>query len=289
MKLALGTVQFGLAYGVANQYGQVSSKEVNQILKLANEMGVDTLDTAIGYGESEKVLGELGVDDFKLVTKLPILPDEVSDVDGWIESQMADSLARLGVQMVYGVLLHRSEDLLGDKGKHVIRSLERLKSNGIAKKIGISIYDPSELEHVLQAVNIDIVQAPLNLVDRRLETSGWLKRLNSQSIEVHTRSTFLQGLLLMPRSEIPKKFERWNNLWDIWHTDLSKYQCSAMAACLSYPISLSEVDKVVVGVDNKHQLEELIHITKTNITSYDWSAMMSDEDQLINPYQWDYL
>ena len=72
MKLALGTVQFGLAYGVANQYGQVSSKEVNQILKLANEMGVDTLDTAIGYGESEKVLGELGVDDFKLVTKLPI-------------------------------------------------------------------------------------------------------------------------------------------------------------------------------------------------------------------------
>ena len=171
MKLALGTVQFGLAYGVANQYGQVSSKEVNQILKLANEMGVDTLDTAIGYGESEKVLGELGVDDFKLVTKLPILPDEVSDVDGWIESQMADSLARLGVQMVYGVLLHRSEDLLGDKGKHVIRSLERLKSNGIAKKIGISIYDPSELEHVLQAVNIDIVQAPLNLVDRRLETS----------------------------------------------------------------------------------------------------------------------
>ena len=86
-------------------------------------MGIDTLDTAIGYGESEKVLGELGVNDFKLVTKLPILPDEVSDVDGWIESQMADSLARLGVQLVYGVLLHRSEDLLGDKGKHVIRSL----------------------------------------------------------------------------------------------------------------------------------------------------------------------
>ena len=90
----------------------------------------------------------------------------------------------------------------------------------------------------------------------------------------------------MPRSKIPKKFARWSSLWDSWYTGLHEQNCTAMAACLSYPISLPEVDKIVVGVDNKLQLEELIRITKTNITSHNWSAMMSDDEHLVNPYRW---
>jgi len=289
LKLALGTAQFGMTYGVANQSGQLNNEEASQILKLAREMGISTLDTAIGYGDSEKVLGELGVNYFKVVTKLPALPDNVLDVDSWIESEIIGSLTRLGVKSVYGVLLHRSEDLLGHRGNHVIRSLRRLKSNGITQKTGISIYNPSELESMPKAADIDIVQAPLNLVDRRLETSGWLQRLSTQGIEIHTRSAFLQGLLLMPRRAIPKKFERWNNLWDIWHNCLSEYQYTASAACLSYPLSLPEVDRVVVGLDSKRQLEELISITKMNVTPYDWTFMMSHDEQLINPHQWSRL
>ena len=289
MKLAIGTAQFGMDYGLANQAGQVCIEEAGQILQLGSEMGITTLDTAIGYGYSEKILGKLGVDNFNVVTKLPALPDGVSDVDRWIESEMLGSLNRLGVNTVYGVLLHRSSDLLGDRGRHVIRSLKSLKRNGMSQKTGISIYDPTELDYIPEGASIDIVQAPLNLVDRRLETSGWLKRLSEQGIEIHTRSTFLQGLLIIPRNAIPKEFERWSKLWDIWHNGLNKYQCTATAACLSYPLSLPEVDRVVVGLDTKRQLEELISIAKMNVTPHDWTFMMSDEAQLINPQHWTHL
>jgi aryl-alcohol dehydrogenase-like predicted oxidoreductase len=289
LKLAIGTAQFGMDYGLANQAGQVCIEEAGQILQLGSEMGITTLDTAIGYGYSEKILGKLGVDNFNVVTKLPALPDGVSDVDRWIESEMLGSLNRLGVNTVYGVLLHRSSDLLGDRGKHIIRSLKSLKRNGMSQKTGISIYDPTELDYIPEGASIDIVQAPLNLVDRRLETSGWLKRLSEQGIEIHTRSTFLQGLLIIPRNAIPKEFERWSKLWDIWHNGLNKYQCTATAACLSYPLSLPEVDRVVVGLDTKRQLEELTSIAKMNVTPHDWTFMMSDEAQLINPQHWAHL
>tara|TARA_B100000787_G_scaffold165478_1_gene149419 strand:+ start:1812 stop:2681 length:870 start_codon:yes stop_codon:yes gene_type:complete len=286
LKLAIGTAQFGMDYGLANQAGQVCIEEVGQILQLGSGMGITTLDTAIGYGYSEKILGKLGVDNFNVVTKLPALPDGVLDVDRWIESEMLGSLNRLGVNTVYGVLLHRSSDMLGDRGSNVIRSLKRLKLNGMSQKTGVSIYDPTELDYIPKGVGIDIVQAPLNIVDRRLETSGWLKRLSAQGIEIHTRSTFLQGLLIIPRNAIPKKFERWSKLWDMWHSGLNKYQCTATAACLSYPLSLPEVDRVVVGLDSKRQLEELTSIAKMNVTPYDWTFMMSDEERLINPQHW---
>ncbi len=100
--------------------------------------------------------------------------------------------------------------------------LKTIKLNGLVKKIGISIYDPSECEQVMNLARIDIVQAPLNIVDRRLVVSGWLSRLHSEEIEIHTRSVFLQGLLLMPRNKIPKIFDRWFRAWDQWSLELEK-------------------------------------------------------------------
>ena len=138
-RLALGTVQFGLPYGIANHSGQVSRAEANDMLQYALANGIDTLDTAIAYGDSETCLGEVGAQGFNVVTKLPALPDRCENVINWTQQQVSMSLSRLGVTKVYGLLLHRSEQLLGSNGVALYQSLQALKDNGQVQKVGISI------------------------------------------------------------------------------------------------------------------------------------------------------
>ena len=288
-KLALGTVQFGLSYGIANQSGQVNLSEARNILEQAAKAQVDLLDTAIAYGDSEDVLGKIGVAEFKVVSKLPALPESCADIDLGVDEQVEGSLNRLGCSSLYGLLLHRSENLLGNSGKTLIDSLNRLKSDGLVQKVGISIYDPSELDEVMHLMRIDLVQAPLNIIDRRLETSGWLSSLHREGVEVHTRSAFLQGLLVMPRNKIPAKFDVWATLWDSWASELEEKDLSAAAACLSYPLSLPEVDRVVVGVDSVDQLKALIAASQIQPPQHDFSFMTSEDQMLINPSRWSEL
>jgi aryl-alcohol dehydrogenase-like predicted oxidoreductase len=288
-KLALGTVQFGLSYGIANQSGKVSLLEAKRILEQARNAKINLLDTAIAYGDSEEVLGAVGVSEFDVVSKLPGLPEDCADIDSWVEGQVAGSLRRFGVPSLYGLLLHRSENLLGSSGKKLIDALNRAKSNNLAKNVGVSIYDPTELDEILHLMRIDLVQAPLSVIDRRLETNGWLSRLHREGVEVHTRSAFLQGLLLMPRNKIPAKFEAWAALWDRWASELEENNLSAAAACLSYPLSLPEVDRVVVGVDSVDQLKSLIAASQIKPTNHDFSFMISEDQMLVNPSNWSAL
>ncbi|MDC1541026.1 aldo/keto reductase [Candidatus Pelagibacter ubique] len=285
-KLALGTAQFGLTYGVANQKGKIEFSDVNKILKLAKNSNIDLIDTAISYGDSEKVIGDLGIKDFKFVSKLPPLPKDCSDVNSWVDKQVQSSLTRLGISSLYGLLVHRSENLLGNSGKKLINALNSIKLNGLVKKIGISIYDPSEYEQVMKFTRIDIVQAPLNIVDRRLVVSGLLTKLHSEEIEIHTRSAFLQGLLLIPSNKIPKSFNKWFKVWEKWSLELKKNNLSAAEVCLLYPLSLPEIDRVIVGVDNVNQLNEIIKISKSQQSKIDWSFMISNDQMLINPTNW---
>ena len=289
MKLALGTVQFGLKYGVANEAGQVKGAEVDQILIQARKNGINILDTAIAYGTSEEILGKVGVDGFQVVTKLSSLPDNLNNVASWVTEQVRESLARLGQKKLYGLLLHRSRDLFGSKGAQLIRALADLKNSGVVQKIGISIYSPDELEVFCNKIKIDLVQAPLNVADRRMETSGWLDRLKDDGVEVHTRSAFLQGLLLMERSKIPQKFSRWACLWDQWHEKLQDSGASPLEACLAYPLSLEQVDQVIVGVDSASQLSEILQAANNVNEGPDTSFMRSTDLDLINPSNWNHL
>jgi len=290
MKLALGTVQFGLDYGVANDAGQVPLAEVQGILSLASASGIDVLDTAIAYGTSEEVLGKVGIDRFRVVTKLPSLPSaDEDDIARWVRDQVEASLARLGQKHIYGLLLHRPHDLLGTDSELLIEALIDLKEIGIVQKIGISIYSPDELDSICKKVQIDLVQAPLNVIDRRMETSGWLDRLKDDGVEVHTRSVFLQGLLLMERSKIPQKFSRWSSLWNEWQENLQESGVTSLAACLAYPLSLEQVDRVIVGVDTAEQLAEIIQAANQTEADLDTSFMASMDTDLINPSNWNHL
>jgi aryl-alcohol dehydrogenase-like predicted oxidoreductase len=288
MRLALGTVQFGLPYGIANQTGQVARSEAKAMLDLALTNGIDTLDTAIAYGESETCLGEVGTKGFKLVTKLPSLPEMCPDIGGWVKAQLSGSLARLGERTLYGLMLHRSDQLIGANGKELYYALQSLKKSGQVQKIGVSIYAPSELDALTKCFSFDIVQVPFNLVDRRLQTTGWLQRLQSEGVEIHTRSAFLQGLLLMPQSAIPSKFAPWNGVWERWHTWLFEHDISALQACLAFPLAYSEIDRVVVGAESVQQLQQIIDAI--NIPFPDTLPNLACEaENLINPSRWSSL
>ena len=112
MKLALGTVQFGLNYGIANLAGQVGLTEAQAILSHARKCGLDTLDTAVNYGDSEQRLGEIGVTDWQVISKLPALPEQCDDVATSVRNQVQASLERLRNTKLQGLLLHRPEQLL---------------------------------------------------------------------------------------------------------------------------------------------------------------------------------
>ena len=288
MRLALGTVQFGLPYGISNKSGQVSRESAKRMLKLAIDHGIDTLDTAIAYGESEKCLGEVGSKDFKLITKLPAVPDGCLDVGNWVQEQVNESFSRLGVSTVYGLLLHRSSQLLGKDGKALYQVLKTLKASGQVKKIGISIYSPDELETLTPYYDFDLVQAPFNIFDRRLSESGWLQKLKDKDVEIHVRSVFLQGLLLMSREDVPEKFAPWTELFGKWHEWLSKNPVTAIQACLVYPLSFSEIDRVVIGADSMNQLEQIINAARTTMPC-ELPDLHCEDEKLINPSHWEQL
>jgi aryl-alcohol dehydrogenase-like predicted oxidoreductase len=287
-RLALGTVQFGLPYGIANQAGQVTRATAKAMLQLAAANGIDTLDTAIAYGESESCLGETGTQGIKLVTKLPAVPAGHGDINSWVHKQVAASFSRLGVNSVYGLLLHRPDQLLNAGGQELFNALRELKETGLVQKIGVSVYAPGELDVLAPRYRFDLVQAPFSLIDRRISTSGWLQRLKQDGVEIHTRSAFLQGLLLMPRSSIPAKFAPWAELWDKWQGWLAHYSVTAVQACLAYPLTFPEIERVVIGADSTIQLEQIIIASHGSIP-VDLPDLRCDDENLINPANWSRL
>ncbi|CAL61301.1 putative NAD(P)-linked oxidoreductase [Herminiimonas arsenicoxydans] len=287
-RLALGTVQFGLAYGVANNSGQIDPNQAGKILAEARQAGINMLDTAIAYGDSERTLGQIGVAGWRIVTKLPEMPETCSDVAEWVESQVKGSLDRLGVQQLHAVLLHRPAQLLEARGPQLFAALEHLKMLGYTKKIGISIYDPSELDSLFSKMNFDLVQAPLNILDRRLVDSGWARRLKHIGAELHVRSAFLQGLLLMSSEKRPQKFNRWQSLWLEWDRWLNEVGLSPLEACLRYTLSVEEVDSVVVGVDSVEQFRE-IHAAANGVLPGLPAWPHAIDPVLLNPALWSKL
>lgn len=285
LKLALGTAQFGFDYGVSNKSGRVSHNETERILDRAWEAGMGVLDTAISYGDSETVLGDIGTSHWNIITKIPEISVDDSDIHGNVYKLVTDSMRRLKVKNLHGVLLHRPSQIFNNEGNELLEALKSIKEGGLVKKIGVSVYNPDELESIWNVFTPDIVQAPLNIMDRRLESSGWLSRLKSTGVEVHTRSCFLQGLLLMSPEDRPSRFSKWQKLfyeWDLW---LEESSISPVKACLDYVLSHDEVDYTVVGVESVVQLEEIISYTDAPKIKVPDSISCSDED-LVNPSRW---
>lgn len=285
MRIALGTAQFGLPYGISNHDGDVPPEEIQQILGLAKQHGIDTLDTAAAYGESESRLGQANVNGWHIISKLPPSKPDDYIADSWVSKSVHNSLERLGQSRLYALLLHRPQQLLEADGNIIYRSMQKLKEEGLVERIGISIYEPNELEALCIRFDLDLVQAPFNVFDRRLISSGWMDRLADKNIELHTRSVFLQGLLLMDPSTRPTKFQRWNKLFSTWDAWLIETGMTATEACIRYALSHEKIARVIVGIQTTSQLAEILAVSSNESLNVPLELNCITPD-LLNPARW---
>ena len=284
-RLILGTAQFDGRYGISRQSGPVSLRDLRNILTYAWSTGIRTLDTAMAYGNVESMLGNVGVKKWRVITKIPLVPDEIENVDVWTQKLVEESLTRLKIDSLAGVLVHYPHQLSGDLGRHIFHALAQLKSRTLVETIGVSIYCPSELPDILDSGDIDVVQAPMNILDQRLRDSGWLSRLPTLGITLDVRSVFLQGLLLMDATNRPIEFNNWNQIWTEWHSWLERESITAIDACLGYILSQDNVSRLVIGVESMEQLEDLIQ--NSNPSSIKLPQGLSSNDlNLIDPRRW---
>ncbi len=284
-KLALGTAQFGLKYGLANTADKVSSDMVNQLLTIANAFNITMLDTAIAYGDSEQVLGRYNLAKFEIVSKLPAVPSDCLNIEEWALKQTTSSLKRLKVDKLNTLLLHRPAQLLETNGEKTYKSILKLKEQGIVGQIGVSVYGPDELSELIKRFDFDVIQAPMNILDRRMETTGMLKQLKKAGVTIHIRSAFLQGLLLMSNEKIPVYFAPWAPLIKQYHQWLNQQSLSPLKACLNYLNQHSDIDKIIVGVDDAWQLKQIIAAVDTPIADMP-DFLQSVDEGLINPSRW---
>lgn len=285
-KLALGTVQFGMDYGI-NSGIKVEQNEVLKIVNLARKSGITLIDTAQLYGSSEKVLGNVNTVDFDIVTKSRAFEQDIINENeaNLVINDLDHSLKLLKQKSLYAFLVHHGEDLLKPGGEMIFNKLQILKEQGLVKKIGFSAYIDNQLIKIIERFDIDIIQLPMNILDNRLINNGLLNKLFSRGIEIHTRSVFLQGLLLMDMDKRPKYFDRWSNLWKFWYEWLTDNKLSPLEASIRYMISKPEISRVLVGVDNKEQLKNIVNASDGNVPTIP-EELKTDDPDLLNPGNW---
>lgn len=289
-KLGLGTAQFGLPYGISGPGYRVAPDEVGEIVKLAEACAVTLLDTAPAYGDSERIVGERlpAHHEFAIVTKT--VPLRAQRVDAaaieHVERTFAQSLQRLRRRSVYAVLVHTASDLLVPGGERLYGCAVRWRADGRATKIGVSVYTKDELEALLARYTFDLVQVPVNVLDQRLVIDGTLARLKARGIELHARSVFLQGLLLMEPRDIPQTAARARPFVTRFREMMAKSGVSPLAAALRYVARLSEIDRIIVGVHSAAQLSECVRALDDATMLPDCADLRCDDERAIDPRRW---
>ena len=282
-RLALGTAQFGLAYGLNNQAGQPAAAAVAEVLAAAQAAGLTLLDTAAAYGNSEARLGELVGDNaaFALITKLPAGPP------AQVAQHLAESLGRLRCAELYGVMFHAFKPLQDEPTAW--QALQAARAAGQVQRIGVSLYHPHEAAWLLaEGWDIDLVQVPYSAFDQRF--AAVLPQLAARGVEVHVRSAFLQGLLLRDPATLPEFFRP-------LAPKLMRLRALAAAAGVPLPAALllfaayaSGVARAVIGVDSVANLHENLaaaqHTDALEALRPALAELAEPTDTFILPYAW---
>jgi aryl-alcohol dehydrogenase-like predicted oxidoreductase len=282
--LILGTAQLGLNYGISNSTGQPSRDQAREILQSAHALRIKILDTAFAYGDSEKVLGEFNENRFEITSKLPDLSKiELTEDYKEISNFLQRTLENTKQKQLYAYLLH-TIDNLNFNGEILWRQMQEFKDQGLTKKIGYSLYSPKQLDTYFDQYKPDIVQIPMNILDREFQKSGWFKRLKDNGVEIHVRSVFLQGLLLMQYEEQIAKFPQYKNTWDLFKNELNLFGGSALDYCIGFIKGVKEVDEIVIGANSARELKEIM--ASQAMSNSAPIELASSDEKLIYPFNW---
>lgn len=291
MKLALGTVQFGIDYGLTNHGGRTEPDEARRILDAARAAGIGLLDTAALYGCAEQVLGQCGAADagWRIVTKtIQFKQDSIGAADADACKQaLQSSFTQLRAPSVYGVLVHHAPDLLVPGGERIWEILRQFQQQGRISRIGVSAYDGAVLARVLERYEIDLVQLPMNVLDRRLQADGTLAQLKQRGVEVHVRSAFLQGLLLSEPTTLSPYFAPLQARLAAFGRAAHDAGMSRAGLALAWLRANPCVDQIVMGVNNADQLRDSVRAYHEQLPAdVDLSPLRCDDAALVDPSRW---
>ena len=276
-KLALGTVQFGFKYGISNTYGQTSLSEIGEILKLAFDNGIRTIDTARQYGTSEENLGNFILDDFNVVSKFFATKDEKE-----LRLSLYDTLKSLNQKNLYGYIAHSTSTLF--EHPELWDILKHLKAEGLIKKIGASMYAPEELNMLLEKKMIpDLIQIPFNIIDNRFKP--YFPILKSNGTEIHTRSAFLQGIFFMDYNKLNPYFKELVPFLKELNSNFPDSNSKA-GFLLHHCVSNNNIDKVVIGINNAEQLLQNINSLKQEIPFMNFGSDLRISEKILLPSNW---
>jgi len=292
-QLCLGTVQFGLEYGINNKTGQLSENDVFHLLDTAYNKGVRVLDTAGAYGNAEELLGRYiksrNRTDLKLISKLmPKIESEGKNKSSLVVNSVSDALSRLNMSCLDGFLLHNPEQIYDES---IVEGLIQAKNKGYVNHIGLSSYKIKHVEYAVDRYSIDYIQMPFNIFDHRLVTTGLVDKCKEKGVKIFARSPFLQGLFFMEPAEAEKKIEGvFEHLLD-FNRLINYYELDRAFAALRFLIDSNIADYAVFGVDNIRQLEEIVEIYESKTLEVSFISKCNErfknlDEEIILPSLW---
>ncbi|MFT2112608.1 aldo/keto reductase [Marinomonas sp. 2405UD68-3] len=292
MKLALGTVQFGVDYGVSNTQGKPSTQEVHNILQLAAEKQIVTLDSAIGYGDSHSAISSFNElhNYFSIITKIP--PFQAKQFDSHSQQQYVEYIdqcfSELKCSHLNAILFHQVADIFKPGVEPILNYLEQLKAKHNITHTGVSLYSGVNITELVQHPSINLVQIPFNAFDNYFKKNNALTCFKDNNITVHARSVFLQGLLLMPIDKLNDYFLPWRKYLKQFHLIAKQLNVSALTLCLAYVEKEPSIDRIVVGVNSECELTEIFNAYETinTLNLLELPSLAIDAPQLTNPALW---
>jgi len=287
-KLILGTVQFGLRYGINNTIGKLTEDQVFELLETAYDLGVRTLDTAEAYGNAHSVISNFHKQSKKRFNIISKYSSSNFDYSIDLVERIQVHCSNFNVNYLEGYMFHSYNDFKMNINNNP-NVLDNIKNSGLVKKIGVSAYSNNEIEDLLNFKNINLIQLPFNLFDNEYQRKEILKKAKKKKIEIHTRSVFLQGLFFkdintLTNCLLPLK----NNLSEL-SLILKNNNISIESLALNYPLNKTYIDKVLIGVDSLEQLKNNIKATENDFDKSIYEkidCIQIKNTKLLNPSNW---
>lgn len=287
-RLYLGTAQWGMDYGCANVTGQPSLDEIKAMLKIARDNNIYHLDTAQCYGDSEKILGLCNVmkSGFKVSTKLKL--ENSSFTKDYIARMCEKSLSNLKSDHLNGLMIHNSEEFLGQFRDPIWEQMVSLRKSGKVENIGISIYNPNQLELIFDLEGPLKVQIPLNLYDQRFLSNGLIELARANGIVIQARSIFLQGLFSLDHNSLPSSMRKIRNTHKSMRDSMNEQGLNPLAGAMQFCKGQPNVNEIVIGCETPSQLREIIQYWnyKKKINLSNLSRFRIDDLDVIDPRNW---
>jgi len=274
----IGSANFTQKYGADPI--KIKIKEIKKIIDLSKRNSIYKIDTADSYFKSNILFKNIDKK-FQFITKM--VPDERWESLNYCRLKLNNHFKNFNGNKVETLLFHDSQILLKKNGSKIFKNIETFKKKYF-EKIGLSIYDTKNLNYIISNYNIDIIQCPYNILDKRIVNSGWIKKLKDKGIETHVRSIFLQGLLVNKQVYKKKYFNKWKKKISDWFLWLENNNISPLDYCLSDLLNY-DFDQIVIGVNNYANLKEIINF-KVIKKKYKFLNLKKNDLNLIDPRNW---